>query len=185
MAKIAFYGKLAERLGREVEIDLPPEGCEIAALRARFGGLDRATVRACVNDEIAVEDHVVKPGDRVDFLPPLAGDEVEIEARLAQGRFSQSGSWRALRRGRRRRGELHCSPGPRPGTARRWSGSISIIIRGSPNGRCGRSPRRRRFGVAAVRIVHRCGEIDSGRGESCSSPPPRFTAAPLSTWSTI
>jgi sulfur-carrier protein len=73
MAKIAFYGKLAERIGREIEIDLPAEGCTIAALRARFDRLDRATVRACVNDETVDEDHVVRAGDRVDFLPPLSG----------------------------------------------------------------------------------------------------------------
>lgn len=73
MAKIAFYGKLAERIGREVEIDLPADGCTIATLRTRFDGLDSATVRACVNDETVSEDHVVMPGDRVDFLPPLSG----------------------------------------------------------------------------------------------------------------
>lgn len=73
MAKIAFYGKLAELIGREVEVDLPPDGCTIAALRARFNGLDRATVRACVNDETVSEGHVVMPGDRIDFLPPLSG----------------------------------------------------------------------------------------------------------------
>jgi molybdopterin converting factor small subunit len=73
MAKIAFYGKLAERFGREVEADLAADGCTIAALRARFDGLDRATIRACVNDETVSEEHVVMPGDRVDFLPPLSG----------------------------------------------------------------------------------------------------------------
>ncbi|HEV7658874.1 MAG TPA: MoaD/ThiS family protein [Allosphingosinicella sp.] len=73
MAKIAFYGKLAERIVREIEIDLPAAGCTIAALRTRFEGLDRATVRACVNDETVGEGHVVLPGDRVDFLPPLSG----------------------------------------------------------------------------------------------------------------
>jgi len=73
MAKIAFYGKLAELIGREVDIDLPAGGVTIAALRARFSGLDRATVRACVNDETVGEDHVVRPGDRIDFLPPLSG----------------------------------------------------------------------------------------------------------------
>jgi sulfur-carrier protein len=73
MAKIAFYGKLAERIGREVEIELPGEGCTIAALRARFEGADRETVRACVNDQTVSEDFVVGPGDSVDFLPPLSG----------------------------------------------------------------------------------------------------------------
>jgi molybdopterin converting factor small subunit len=73
MAKIAFYGKLAERIGREIEIELPAEGCTIAALRARYDGLDPATVRACVNDSTVGDDHLVMPGDRVDFLPPLSG----------------------------------------------------------------------------------------------------------------
>jgi sulfur-carrier protein len=73
MAKIAFYGKLAERIGREIEIELPAGGCSIAALRARFDGLDRTTVRACVNDSTVGEDHIVRPGDRIDFLPPLSG----------------------------------------------------------------------------------------------------------------
>jgi molybdopterin converting factor small subunit len=70
--KVGFYGRLAQRFGREVEIDLPG-GISIAALRARFEGLDAATVRALVNDEMAGEDAAVGPGDRVDFLPPLSG----------------------------------------------------------------------------------------------------------------
>jgi molybdopterin converting factor small subunit len=70
--RIGFYGRLAERFGREVEIDLP-DGATVAALRARFEGLDPATVRALLNDETAGEDAPVRPGDRVDFLPPLSG----------------------------------------------------------------------------------------------------------------
>jgi molybdopterin converting factor small subunit len=70
VARIVFYGKLADRFGREVEAELPAQGCTIAALRARFPGL---VERACVNDSTVGEDHVVEPGDRVDFLPPLSG----------------------------------------------------------------------------------------------------------------
>jgi molybdopterin converting factor small subunit len=73
MARIGFYGRLAERFGREIALDLPDEGCTVAELRARFDGLDPATVRACVNDVMAGEDGQVRPGDRVDFLPPLSG----------------------------------------------------------------------------------------------------------------
>ena len=73
MARITFYGRLAERFGREVEIDLPGGGATVAALRARFDGLDPARVRALVNDETASEDMEVGAGDRVDFLPPLSG----------------------------------------------------------------------------------------------------------------
>ena len=70
--KIGFYGRLAERFGREIEVDVP-EGATVAAVRARFDGLDAATVRALVNDELAGEEAEVKPGDRIDFLPPLSG----------------------------------------------------------------------------------------------------------------
>ena len=73
MARIGFYGRLAERFGREVAVDLPDEGCTVAELRARFEGLDAATIRACVNDELAGEQALVRPDDRVDFLPPLSG----------------------------------------------------------------------------------------------------------------
>ena len=73
MARIGFYGRLTERFGREIEVDLPDEGCTVADLRTRFEGLDPATIRACVNDALAGEDSLVRPGDRVDFLPPLSG----------------------------------------------------------------------------------------------------------------
>jgi molybdopterin converting factor small subunit len=73
VARIGFYGRLTELFGREVEIDLPDDGCTVAAVRARFDGLDPATIRACVNDAMAGEDSLVRPGDRVDFLPPLSG----------------------------------------------------------------------------------------------------------------
>jgi molybdopterin converting factor small subunit len=73
VARIGFYGRLAERFGREVEIDLPDDGCSVSDVRARFDGLDPATIRACVNDAMAGEESLVRPGDRVDFLPPLSG----------------------------------------------------------------------------------------------------------------
>ncbi len=72
MVRIGFYGRLAERFGREVAVDLPGT-TTVASLRARFDGLDAATVRALVNDELAGEDAEVTAGDRVDFLPPLSG----------------------------------------------------------------------------------------------------------------
>jgi molybdopterin converting factor small subunit len=70
--RIGFYGRLAERFGREVAVELPA-ATTVASLRARFDGLDAATVRALLNDELAREDAGVTSGDRVDFLPPLSG----------------------------------------------------------------------------------------------------------------
>ncbi|HYD11314.1 MAG TPA: MoaD/ThiS family protein [Allosphingosinicella sp.] len=72
MITIGFYGRLAERLGRQVDLDLP-DGVSLSELRAYFDGLDADKVRALVNDETALDDIWVYPGDRVDFLPPLSG----------------------------------------------------------------------------------------------------------------
>lgn len=73
MVTIGFYGRLAERFGREQDIDLPGKGATVAEIRGRFDGLDPAQVRALVNDATAGEEAMVKAGDRVDFLPPLSG----------------------------------------------------------------------------------------------------------------
>lgn len=73
MVKVGFYGRLAERFGREQEVDLCGEGATVADLRARFDGLDPASVRALLNDKTTGEDAPVGANDRVDFLPPLSG----------------------------------------------------------------------------------------------------------------
>lgn len=73
MARINFYGRLADRHGRVVPLGVDESGITIAALRKCFDGLDPATVRACVNGEIVREEALVTPGDEVDFLPPLSG----------------------------------------------------------------------------------------------------------------
>jgi len=77
--KIHFYGRLAERLGRHVDLDIRGD-CSIAELRDRLaadipeaaGALDRR-VRACVGDTIVADSHVVRPGETVEFLPPVSG----------------------------------------------------------------------------------------------------------------
>ena len=75
--KILFFGRLGETIGREIEFDLPSEGCTVAELRARLaeahGALEAATVRACIDREIVPETARVLPGHEVAFLPPLSG----------------------------------------------------------------------------------------------------------------
>lgn len=73
MARIIFYGRLADLYGREVALDVDVAGVPVSMLRKCFSGLDPATVRACINGETAGEDELVKPHDLVDFLPPLSG----------------------------------------------------------------------------------------------------------------
>ena len=79
--KILFFGSLGERLGRVVEIELPPEITTVAALRAHLAqlfpelgdALTRLTVRACIGDRIVGEDEPVTAADEVHFFPPLSG----------------------------------------------------------------------------------------------------------------
>jgi len=77
--KIQFYGRLAERFGRHVELDIQG-GCSVAELRGRlaadFPGLADIlgkSVRACVGDTIVADSHLVRPGETVEFLPPVSG----------------------------------------------------------------------------------------------------------------
>lgn len=78
--KILLFGQLAERFGREIDGDVPPEGCSVAALRRRLVDSDpsweplgRTSARACVDRTIVPEDHLVRPGQELAFLPPLSG----------------------------------------------------------------------------------------------------------------
>ena len=76
--KILFYGRLAEMIGREAEMD---RASDVAALRARLVALhphaaadlapERA--RACVADTIVSEDFPLGDAVSVEFFPPLSG----------------------------------------------------------------------------------------------------------------
>jgi molybdopterin synthase sulfur carrier subunit len=79
--KILFFGRLAERAGRELELDLPAEGCTVAELRQRLVSVLPAAAddvakpsnRACIDQAIAPEDARVLPSHEVAFVPPLSG----------------------------------------------------------------------------------------------------------------
>lgn len=77
--RIRFFGRLADALGGEVE--LPVAGsCTLAELRDRLASdypqaaraLDSRT-RACIADRFVTDDHVVRPGESVEFIPPVSG----------------------------------------------------------------------------------------------------------------
>jgi molybdopterin converting factor small subunit len=78
--KVRAYGKLAELLGREtnVDIDVP---CTMGELRAHLAAIhpDAAQplaskrVLACVGDTIVPNSHVVAPGTLVELLAPVSG----------------------------------------------------------------------------------------------------------------
>ena len=78
--KLLFYGRLADVLGREMEIDTPAT-CTIAQLRSQLVGehcharelFDDKRVRACVAGKIVDNEYLARDSDVVEFLPPVSG----------------------------------------------------------------------------------------------------------------
>jgi molybdopterin converting factor small subunit len=78
--KVAFYGRLAEVVGTELDVEAPP-GCSIEELRNTViaehpqaeNALRNKRARACVGDAIVHDNYVPDPADRVEFLPPVSG----------------------------------------------------------------------------------------------------------------
>ena len=77
--QVHFYGRLAEIVGRDMEIDVGDD-CSIAELREHLGAVNPHAAhllgpqaRACVGDAFVNENYVVRPGDRVEFLPLVSG----------------------------------------------------------------------------------------------------------------
>jgi molybdopterin converting factor small subunit len=76
---IRFFGKLADSLGREVELPVS-SACSVAELRELLqrafphsAKTLRGPVRACVGERFVADSHVVQPTDRVEFIPPVSG----------------------------------------------------------------------------------------------------------------
>ena len=78
--KVAFYGRLAEAVGSELEIEAPP-GCSLEELRNKVIAeqpeaeetLRNKRARACVGDALVHDSYVLSADDRVEFLPPVSG----------------------------------------------------------------------------------------------------------------
>lgn len=78
---VFFYGRLADRVGRQVSVDIPSDGCSVAELRKLIAkghpeaGRDIlvSRVRACVDDVVAAEAQLIRPGQSVEFFPPVSG----------------------------------------------------------------------------------------------------------------
>ena len=78
--KIFFYGRLADAIGRELDIELPV-GSSISELRERLivdhpnaeQPLRSIRSRACVDDVLVPETFLLGVADRVEFLPPVSG----------------------------------------------------------------------------------------------------------------
>jgi molybdopterin converting factor small subunit len=80
LLKVLLYGRMAEAIGPEVEVDAA-DGCSIAGLRERLAAdhpetaetLANRRARACVGGALVMDDYVVSAEDRVEFLPPVSG----------------------------------------------------------------------------------------------------------------
>jgi molybdopterin converting factor small subunit len=78
--KVLFYGRLADLVGRELEVD-GPASCSIAELRQRLSAnhpnaqqtLDDGRVRACVGNALVDDHFIVTASDSIEFLPPVSG----------------------------------------------------------------------------------------------------------------
>lgn len=78
--KVLFYGRLAEAIGLELEVDAP-SGSSVAELRERLIAehpeaerpLRSKRALACVGDTLVRESHVLRACDTVEFLPPVSG----------------------------------------------------------------------------------------------------------------
>lgn len=78
--KVRAYGKLADLLGQETNVDLDVP-CTVAELRARLAAIypDAAEplaskrVLACVGDTVVPDKQVIAPGTLVELLAPVSG----------------------------------------------------------------------------------------------------------------
>lgn len=77
---IFFYGRLAAAVGERVDMEVST-GRSIGELREALAKrypeiaeqLRSRRVRACIGDSIVQETHVVAPGERIEFFPPVSG----------------------------------------------------------------------------------------------------------------
>ena len=79
--RVRFFGRLGDMVGREVQIDVPQNGCTVGQLRELLASqypeaapdLCKPSVRACVRDMIVGEQFVIEAIAEVEFFPPLSG----------------------------------------------------------------------------------------------------------------
>jgi len=79
--QVCFFGKVADRFGRGLSVDIPAEGCSLSWLRARLadqtdGGaeaLGERGLRVAIDHLIVGEQAWIRPGQDVAFLSMFSG----------------------------------------------------------------------------------------------------------------
>ena len=70
----AIFRALAKKNGEALTVKETPLPALYESLKARYGfPLEQASVHVAVNDSYAAWDTVLRAGDRVVFIPPVAG----------------------------------------------------------------------------------------------------------------
>jgi molybdopterin converting factor small subunit len=78
--KIIFYGRLAETIGREADVEAA-SGSSVADVRRLLAAEHPAAAAAlacrrsvaCVDGSVVRDDHVIAEDAQVEFLPPVSG----------------------------------------------------------------------------------------------------------------
>ena len=74
---VHYFALLREQAGRteeQVDTTAPTAGALYQELKDRHGfALPERVLKVAVNDEFAAWDHPLRTGDRVVFIPPVAG----------------------------------------------------------------------------------------------------------------
>ena len=78
--KVLFYGRLAEAIGPELEVDAGL-GCSVAELRKQLvtdhphaeEALQNNRTRTVVGDTLVPDNYCLAAGDTLEFLPPVSG----------------------------------------------------------------------------------------------------------------
>ena len=79
MIRVLFFGKVAEAMGRELEVDTPAGGCTVADLRRRIAdqtGSDillQPGVRASVDKQVTTDEGRVSAKSEVAFFSLFSG----------------------------------------------------------------------------------------------------------------
>jgi molybdopterin synthase catalytic subunit len=76
--KILLFGPLISKFGRsDIKVYIDGTTCEVRELKRiflnRFPTIRGLNFKVVVNHEICNDDHTVKEGDEVAFLPPISG----------------------------------------------------------------------------------------------------------------
>ena len=73
--RVLFFGRVADQLGHERQVDMPAAGCTVAELRRLIAAevLGKPGIRASIDREVVGEDAFVRPGAEVAFFSVFSG----------------------------------------------------------------------------------------------------------------